>query len=165
MIGLYECKDDILRGYYDECQRLLKEFHHISLQHIPRAQNQEANRLAQSVLGYRVFQEILSSETLTNDWRVEIADYLKNPSQKVTRKLRYKSTKYVLLDDQLYYKTVNRVLLKCLNKEEAKVLMCEVHEGICGAHQSSYKMKLIIRRTGYFWPTILEDCFEYYKGC
>ena len=26
LIGLYECKDDILRGYYDECQRLLKEF-------------------------------------------------------------------------------------------------------------------------------------------
>ena len=60
-----------------------------------------------------MFQEILSSETLTNDWRVEIAEYLKNPSQKVTMKLRYKSTKYVLLDDQLYYKTVNGVLLKC----------------------------------------------------
>ena len=67
-----------------------------------------------------MFQEILSSETLANDWRVEIADYLRNPSQKVTRKLRYKSTKYVLLDDQLYYKTVNGVLLKCLNQEESK---------------------------------------------
>ena len=86
---------------------------------------------------------------MTNDWRVEIADYLKNPSQKVTRKLRYKSTKYVLLDDQLYYKIVNRVLFKCLN-QEAKVLMGEVHEGICGAHQSAYKMKWIIHRTGYF---------------
>ena len=31
LIDLYECKDDILRGYYDECQRLLKEFPHISL--------------------------------------------------------------------------------------------------------------------------------------
>ena len=112
-----------------------------------------------------MFQEILSSETLTNDWRVEIANYLKNPSQKVTRRLRYKSTKYVLLDDQLYYKTVDGVLLKCLNQEEAKVLMGEVHEGICGAHQLAYKMKWIICRTGYFWPTILEDCFEYYKGC
>ena len=107
---------------------------------------------------------MLSSETLTNDSRVEIADYLKNPSQKVTRRLRYKLTKYVLLDDQLYYKTVNGVLLKCLN-QEVKVLMGEVHEGICGAHQSAYKMKWIIRRTRYFWPTIIEDCFEYYKGC
>jgi hypothetical protein len=69
-----------------------------------------------------VFQEILSSETLANDWRVEIADYLKNPSQKFTRKLRYKLTKYVLLDNQLYYKTVDGVLLKCLSQEEARVL-------------------------------------------
>ena len=37
LIGLYECKDDIPRGYYDECQRLLKDFPYISLQHIPRA--------------------------------------------------------------------------------------------------------------------------------
>jgi hypothetical protein len=26
-------------------------------------------------------------------------------------------------------------------------------------------MKCVKRRNGYFWPTILEDCFEYYKGC
>ena len=92
----------------------------------------------------------MSSETSSDDWRVEIADYLRDPSQKITGKLRYKSTKYVLLDDQLYYKIVDGVLLKCLNQEEAKVLMGEVHEGICGAHQSAYKMKWIIRRTGYF---------------
>ena len=84
-----------------------------------------------------MFKEILSSETMVNDWRVEIADYLKNPSQKATRKLRYKSTKYVLLDIQLYYKTVDGVLLKCLSQEEARVLIGEVNEGICGAHQSA----------------------------
>ena len=73
--------------------------------------------------------------------------------------------KYVLLDDQLCYKTVNGVLLKCLNQEDDRVLMGKVHEGVCGAHQSTYKMKLIIRRLGYFWPTMLKDCFGYYKGC
>ena len=112
-----------------------------------------------------MFQEVLSSETLNNDWRVEIVDYLRNPSRRVTRKLRYKSTKYVLLDDRLYYKTVDGVLLKYLSQEEARVLIGEVHEGICGAHQSAYKIKWVIHRSRYFWPTILEDCFEYYKGC
>ena len=111
---------------------MLKEFLHVFFQHIPRAQNQEANRLAQSASGYQVFREVLSSETSNDDWRVEIADYLRNPSQKVARKLRYKSTKYVLLDDQLYYKIVDGVLLKCLNQEETKVLMGEVLEGYVG---------------------------------
>ena len=107
LIGLYECKEETLKGYYDECQKLLKEFLHISFQHIPRAQNQEANRLAQSASGYRMFQDVLSSETSSDDWRVKIADYLRDSSRKVTRKLRYKSAKYILLDDQLYYKTVD----------------------------------------------------------
>ena len=83
----------------------------------------------------------MSSEVSSDDWRIEIADYLRDPSQKVTRKLRYKLVKYVLLNDQLYYKTVDGVLLKCLDQEEATILMGEVHEGICGAHQSAYKMK------------------------
>jgi hypothetical protein len=26
-------------------------------------------------------------------------------------------------------------------------------------------MKWVIRHTGCYWPTMLEDCFEYYKGC
>ena len=37
LIGLYECKDDIMRGYHDECQKLLEGFPLTSLQHIPRA--------------------------------------------------------------------------------------------------------------------------------
>jgi ribonuclease HI len=36
LIGLYERKDDILKGYYDECQKLLEDFPLTSLQHIPR---------------------------------------------------------------------------------------------------------------------------------
>nr|CAE76019.1 B1292H11.5 [Oryza sativa Japonica Group] len=47
----------------------------------------------------------------------------------------------------------------------AKVAIGEVHEGICGTHQSAHKMKWLLRRAGYFWLTMLEDCFRYYKGC
>ena len=101
---------------------------------------------------------------MVNDWRHEIIEYLKDPSQRVSRKLRYKALKFVLLEDQLYYKSLDEVLLKCLSPEEARKIMYEVHEGLCGAHQSAYRMKWIIRRTSYFWPTMLEDYFEYYKG-
>ena len=71
----------------------------------------------------------------------------------------------MLLKDELYYRTIDGVLLKCLGDDEAKSLMGEIHEGVCGAHQSAFKMKWMIRRNGYYWPTILEDCFKYFKGC
>ena len=43
-------------------------------------------------------------------------------------------------------------------------MMGEIHEGVCGAHQSAFKMKWMIRRNEYYWPTILEDSFKYFKG-
>nr|CAD40169.2 OSJNBa0061A09.8 [Oryza sativa Japonica Group] len=85
--------------------------------------------------------------------------------QELMKKLRYKALKYTRLDDELYYRTIDGVLLKCLSADQAKVAIGEVHEGICGTHQSAHKMKWLLRRAGYFWPTMLEDCFRYYKGC
>ena len=52
----------------------------ITIKHIPRAQNQEANRLAQNAFGYLQIQEIFSSEIIIDDWMSEIMDYLRNPS-------------------------------------------------------------------------------------
>ena len=40
-----------------------------------------------------------------------------------------------------------------------------MHEGICGTHQSAPKMKWLLRRAGFYWPTMTADCFRYYKGC
>jgi len=60
----------------------------------------------------------------------------------------------VLLEDELYYRTIDGVLLRCLGDDEAKGLMGEIHEGVCGAHQSAFKMKWMIRRNGYYWPNL-----------
>ena len=107
----------------------------------------------------------MALELTADDWRKDIFDYLKDPSKKVNRKIRFQAIKYVLLEEDLYYRTIDGVLHKCIDKEEAKVLMGEIHKGVYGSHQSAYKMKWVIRRNGYFWPTIPEDCFMYYKGC
>jgi hypothetical protein len=61
----------------------------------------------------------------TDDWRKEIIDYLKNPSKKVERRIRFQATKYVLLNDELYYHTIDGVLLRCVSIEESKSLMRE----------------------------------------
>ena len=65
----------------------------------------------------------------------------------------------------MFYRTLEGLLLKCLGPSESNRLLHEVHEGACGTHESAHKMKWLIRRSGYYWPTMLEDCFKYYKGC
>jgi hypothetical protein len=73
--------------------------------------------------------------------------------------------KYVLIGDNMFYRTLEGLLLKCLGPTKANRLLHELHEGACGTHQSAHKMKWLIRRSGYYWPTMLEDSFKYYKGC
>ena len=46
LIGIYECKYDILRVYHEDCCRLLKEFKKVIIEHVPKLYNGDANRLA-----------------------------------------------------------------------------------------------------------------------
>ena len=57
------------------------------------------------------------------------------------------------------------LLLRFLSKEEAKAAMGEVHEGMCGTHQSAHKMKWMLKHAGVYWPSMMEECFKYCKGC
>jgi len=38
LIGVYECKDDVLRNYYEKCRGLINEFPMVNIKHILRAQ-------------------------------------------------------------------------------------------------------------------------------
>jgi len=156
---IYECRSEVLITYYEKSIQLLREFKGFQLEYVPRLHNEEANRLAQHASGYQPVLNMLSTVS-ADDWRKEIIDYLKDSSKKVDRRVRFQATKYVLLGEELYYRTLDGVLLKCLGDDEARSLMGEIHEGVCGAHQSAFKMKLMIRRNRYYWSNILEDCFK-----
>ena len=80
-------------------------------------------------------------EAEVQDWRVSIVSYLKDPGRGVEGNIRRLAFKYILVDDELYRRTADDVLLKCLGTDQARVAMREVHEGICGTHQSAPKMK------------------------
>ena len=88
-------------------------------------------------------------EAVVQDWRMPIITYLKDPGRGADRNIRHLAFKYNLVDDELYRRTANDVLLKCLDTDQGGVAMGEVHEGICGTHQSAPKMKRLLRRTGF----------------
>nr|AAM74403.1 Putative retroelement [Oryza sativa Japonica Group] len=73
--------------------------------------------------------------------------------------------KYTLPDEDLYRRNIDDVLLECLDKDQSKVAMGEIHEGICGTHQSAHKMNWLLRRAGFYWSKMIDDCFKYYRGC
>jgi hypothetical protein len=56
---------------------------------------------------------------------------------------------YTSLDDALYRLAIDSMLLKCLSEVQGKEAVREVHDGICGAHQSAHKMNWLLRRAGF----------------
>lgn len=124
---------------------------------------QEAHDKEDSVHRSHIAESIDNFEP--DDWRIPLVNYLKNPGQTRDRKIRRQALKYVLLDDELYRRRIDGLLLKCLGSDQSRVAMGEVHEGICGTHQSAHKMRWLLKRAGFYWPTMLDNCFRYYKGC
>ena len=55
--------------------------------------------------------------------------------------------------------------LKCVDEEEAKYILEEIHKKICGDHVSPRSLVSKVIRTGYFWPTMQVDAMELIKKC
>jgi hypothetical protein len=70
-----------------------------------------------------------------------------------------------MLDNTLYRRTIDDLLLICLGSDQSKIAMGEVYEGICGTHQSAHRMKCLLHHARFYWPTMINDCFRCYKGC
>ena len=155
----YRCISETLAKYFAIITRLLSEFDNVSLRHVSREMNEEANELAQIASKYKVspfvldllvrveeiFKPIDEREVnlmdvlKSTDWRMPIVDYLRNPNEPVERKTRYRVESYVILGDTLFKKFANGNILTYLDESEAYVALGEVHKGIYEAHRVGEK--------------------------
>ncbi|CAL2266094.1 unnamed protein product [Prunus armeniaca] len=187
--GEYKCLSPSLAVYLVAARNLLTEFREATWEHIPREENFAANELAQVATGIQIPEDCVqriikigkkslpsvlargmeidvNSATITeDDWRNPIMTYLRYPTLPSEKKVRIMALNYLMWNEDLVRKSKDEVLLRCLGKKEYMKVMGETHEGICGAHQGGRKMCWLIRRYGYFWPTMMKDCINYSKGC
>lgn len=185
----FKCTSWSLLPYYALADQLAEIFDRVSFIHIPRKENSDANEMAQLASGItlkrtessrtvRILRrsmpalqdrgvplEIFIVSVEPCDWRYPIIRFHDNPEGKHDRKIKFLAANFVLYKDQLYRKSADGLLLLCVGGPEALKIMREVHGGICGAHQAGIKMRWLIRRHGYYWPTILKDCIEFARGC
>lgn len=93
------------------------------------------------------FIEILFINNLgDDDWRKPILNYLENLVGTTCRKVKYRALSYMIVGDELFKKTSEEVLLKCLGETEAYLTVSNTHNEACGAHQAGHKMKWMLFR-------------------
>ena len=103
------------------------------------------------------------------NWMTPIISYLKDENlpegKDEAKRLRVRSTRYVLLNDVLYKRGFSQPYLRCLSPDKANYVLSEVHEGACGNHLGARSLIHKVVRAGYYWPTIQADAKAYVKVC
>ncbi|XP_043700029.1 uncharacterized protein LOC122650699 [Telopea speciosissima] len=188
LVGGYKCESEHLVDYLAMARGLADGFQDVIVWHVPQLRNQAANGLAQATSGvglpegsmestFVIKRRVQSSIRMMGvtevcyiqdthpDWRTPIMQYLSNPGPSFDRQICDRAARYVLIGEDLYKKGKDDLLLKCVSLNEAMLVMAEVHEGICGAHQAGPKIRWLIMRYGYHWPSMMSDCVKYAKRC
>ncbi|KAG9453938.1 hypothetical protein H6P81_006842 [Aristolochia fimbriata] len=110
-----------------------------------------------------------ASQNQTEDWREAIINFLRHGTLPVDLReqvqIRRAAPKYVFINDVLYRRSYEGLLLRCLSKEEGSQVLKETHSGICGAHQAGPKLHLQVKRLSYYWLSMLRDAIEMTRTC
>ncbi|XP_052483736.1 uncharacterized protein LOC128039402 [Gossypium raimondii] len=183
--GDWEVRDSKLVKYRDLVAELIKEFYEVTFNYFSREENQLADALATLASMFKANRETeimpiqmsiyetpahcfsIEEESDGRPWFHDILEYIKNQkypeqaNENDKRTLRRIAIGFVLNGVILYKIGKDQVLLRCVDAVDARKILEEVHEGICGTHASGFTMARQIMRLGYFWLTIETDCIGY----
>lgn len=76
-----------------------------------------------------------------------------------------KASRFAVIDNVLFKKSVTGLLKRCLDDHEAKRVLQDVHEGLCGNHTGGRNLSNKVLRMGYYWPIVKQDVVDYVKKC
>ena len=76
------------------------------------------------------------------------------------QKVKIRSSRFTILNDELYKKGFSQPYLKCLGPGDAECVLREIHEEVCRNHSRPRSLVDQVVRTGYFWPTMQKDATQ-----
>jgi ribonuclease HI len=139
-----EARNPVLQKYLEKVREMEKYFKGYSLHHIPRNDNNEADKLAKAVaqnqaIPPHVFYEIIQEPSVkelkpkvvniveTRDWRNEIMAYLRGhyetQDELEEKRLKQRARGYVVVDGELYKSGVTEPWLRCITPEKGLELL------------------------------------------
>jgi hypothetical protein len=81
------------------------------------------------------------------------------------RALKLRAINFCINDNLLFWTNPIGLLLRCVNQEEVAKVMCELHNSECRGHHYWKTTTHKILRSGYYWPSLFSDVYEFVKTC
>ncbi|KAK1586417.1 hypothetical protein Q3G72_002350 [Acer saccharum] len=105
----------------------------------------------------------------TDSWITPIKEYLVNdvlPSDPLeAKRLKYRATRYSVLNGELYKRGYSRALQRCVGPEEAEWILKGIHSGNCGNYAGGVSLAHKTLRQGFYWPTLFADAKKIAARC
>ncbi|KAE8681343.1 Detected protein of unknown function [Hibiscus syriacus] len=122
--GEWETKDKKLMEYRKLILDLLEEFDEVTFHYVPREENQMADALATLASAFKVGgkSEMMSIDMQSYEYPAHCYQI-----EEVKDTKPWMAAGYVLDREVLYKKSHNQVLLRCIDAEEAKMIMEEIY--------------------------------------
>ncbi|XP_009388188.2 uncharacterized protein LOC103975002 [Musa acuminata AAA Group] len=148
----YEARDPIMVKYLAQVKNLITKFPHFTLSNVPRGENEQADALAKLALklapearpeveelpAYAIEIAAVASGGVPITWVQELLRFKRDgtlpPDEATARRLRCMHAWYSEVGGRLYKWSFTYPLLWCLEPDEARTVLAEVHEGVCGEH-------------------------------
>ncbi|KAM2413537.1 hypothetical protein ACFX1X_000141 [Malus domestica] len=164
----YEVRKDDLVPYFRLATQLLQKFEAVTLEHVPRKENQMADALANLASSMTLGEDEAADVPICQRWVIPLATEMILDDTNVISVLPVdvEEWRQPLIDYLEYGKLPNDLRHHSeIREEEANQAMEEAHSGVCGAHQSGPKLHFQLKRMGYYWPSMVKDCLEHAKRC
>ena len=109
--------------------------------------------------------------TAPESWSRDLIHYLQQGylpehwNSKQRWALRLKSASYQIIDGVRFKNKYDRVLMRCLEQDDASKVVKELHDGPAKGHFLEYTNAHNILRDGYYWPTLFKDSHALVRKC
>ncbi|XP_070004047.1 uncharacterized protein [Nicotiana sylvestris] len=179
---LQNSKECALKQFWYQKQELRKRLMQVEFRHVPRIQNEFADALAtlSSMIQHpdKNFVDLIlvrihnlpaycahvEDEIDGKPWFHDFKEYLakgeypKHANHTQKRMIRRLSNYFFHSGGNLYKRTPNLELIRCVDTKETSKLLEDIHVGTCGPHMNGFVLAKKILRVGYFWMTMEIDC-------
>ncbi|KAI3775973.1 hypothetical protein L1987_45733 [Smallanthus sonchifolius] len=146
----------------------------VAADHLSRLEDPSREEIREEAIGDRFPHEsidFVAAEKEGLPWFSDLANYLangyvmKDMNAQQKRKLFRDARKYIWDDPYLFRIGGDRILRRCVRKEEGLDILRHVHEGLTGGHHGAHTTAQKVFDCGFFWPTVVEDAIEFVKTC
>ncbi|KAJ8763777.1 hypothetical protein K2173_003559 [Erythroxylum novogranatense] len=114
---------------------------------------------------------VLCASIFKEPWYAHIVNYLMSGltppfmSQAQAQKLKSEARHYIWDAPHLWRMCSDQVIRKCVPHEECDDIISACHSMVCGGHFSARRTSRKILDSGFYWPTLFKDSFNFFRSC